>query len=87
MFASRLRSVRMYRKLTQQKMADLLSVSLNSYQKYEQQERSPALDTLVRIADLLDVSVDYLLCRDEFIASRGWTTEQCFPSKRADGSQ
>ena len=70
MFSKRLRSVRMDRKYTQQTMADKLSVSLNAYQKYEQAERSPSLETLVQIADILDVSTDYLLCRDEFLARR-----------------
>ena len=78
MFASRLRSVRMYRKLTQQKMADLLSVSLNAYQKYEQRERAPSLETLVRIADELNVSIDYLLGRDEFLRTHGVSFDE-FP--------
>ncbi len=78
MFASRLRSVRMYRKLTQQKMADLLSVSLNAYQKYEQRERAPSLETLVRIADELNVSINYLLGRDEFLRTHGVSFDE-FP--------
>ena len=69
MFNKRLRSTRMKCGLTQQKMADLLNISLNAYQKYEQAERSPSLECLVSIADILDVSVDYLLCRDDFMKS------------------
>lgn len=69
MFKKRLREARMSCGLTQQKMADKLKVSLNAYQKYEQAERSPSLDCLVSIADILNVSVDYLLCRDDFIKS------------------
>ena len=71
MFCKRLRQTRMDRKLTQQKMADALQLSLNAYQKYEQAEREPSLNCLVKIADILDVSTDYLLCRDEFIAKQG----------------
>lgn len=67
MFSKRLREMRKERKLTQQQMADMLNVSLNGFQKYEQAERSPSLDCLVRIADILDVSTDYLLGRDDFI--------------------
>lgn len=70
MFNSRLRAVRMKRGFTQQTMADNLCISLNAYQKYEQAERSPSLETLVKIADLLEVSTDYLLCRDNFLSSR-----------------
>lgn len=69
MFNKRLREMRMASHLTQQNMADKLGVSLNAYQKYEQAERSPSLDCLVSIADILDVSLDYLLCRDDFIQS------------------
>lgn len=71
MFGKRLRSVRMLRHLTQQKTADLVDISLRSYQKYEQGTRCPSFDLLVQIADILDVSIDYLLGRDEWLASHG----------------
>ncbi|MCM1400340.1 MAG: helix-turn-helix transcriptional regulator [Clostridium sp.] len=71
MFNKRLRQMRMQRKLTQQNMADKLGVSLNAYQKYEQAERSPSLECLVAIADILDTSTDYLLGRDNFLKSVG----------------
>lgn len=67
MFGKRLREMRMKHGFTQQKMADLLDVALRSYQKYEQGERSPSYDLLVKIGDTLDVSLDYLLGRDDFI--------------------
>lgn len=76
MFNTRLRSTRLLRKLTQQNMADALNISLNGYQKYEQAERSPSLDCLVHIADILDVSLDYLLCRDGFIESHGVSVDE-----------
>lgn len=71
MFGKRLREMRMLRKFTQQNMADLLNVALRSYQKYEQGERSPSYDLLIQIADILDVSIDYLLGRDEWMKSHG----------------
>ena len=76
MFNTRLRSTRLLRKLTQQNMADALNISLNGYQKYERAERSPSLDCLVHIADILDVSLDYLLCRDDFIESHGVSVDE-----------
>lgn len=75
-FNKRLRGIRMKRKITQQSMADLLNISLNAYQKYEQSERSPSLDCLVRIADILDVSLDYLLCRDDFTKSHAASADE-----------
>jgi len=69
MFNQRLRQMRMKRHFTQQNMADMLKISLNAYQKYEQAERSPSLDCLISIADILNVFTDYLLCRDDFLKS------------------
>ena len=69
MFNERLKTIRKSSKFTQQTMADMLGISLNAYQKYEQAERSPSLETLVQIANIFDVSLDYLLCRDDFMDS------------------
>ena len=68
-FNKRLREMRMKRGFTQQSMADMLNVALRSYQCYETGSRKPSLELLVSIADILEVSTDYLLCRDEFIQS------------------
>jgi len=76
MFNKRLREVRMRNGLTQQQMADKLGISLNAYQKYEQAERSPSLECLVSIADIFDVSLDYLLCRDDFIQSHAISADE-----------
>ena len=76
MFNKRLRQTRMDKGLTQQKMADLLNIGLRSYQKYEQGERSPSLDCLVSIADIFCVSLDYLLCRDDFMKSHATSSDE-----------
>lgn len=76
MFNKRLRQLRMNKRITQQKMADTLGISLNAYQKYEQAERSPSLDCLVAIADILEVSTDYLLGRDDFLKSHGVSVDE-----------
>ncbi len=76
MFNTRLRSLRMKRKYTQQNMADMLQMSLNAYQKYEQAERSPSLDCLVKLADILNAPIDFLLCRDEFLISLGVSVDE-----------
>lgn len=76
MFNTRLRALRLKRGFTQQNMADMLCVSLNGYQKYEQAERSPSLNTLVQIADILKVPIDFLLGRDDFLASLGVSVDE-----------
>lgn len=71
MVGKRLRAARMARKLTQQNVADILGMTVNAYQKYEQSERFPSLETLVKLADLFSVPTDWILGRDEFMKSLG----------------
>lgn len=71
MFNKRLRQMRMKRNFTQQKLADTLGVALRSYQCYETGTRTPNYDLLILIADTLDVSLDYLLGRDDFMKAHG----------------
>lgn len=33
--------------------------------KYENEERIPPTETLIRLADFYDVSIDYILCRTD----------------------
>lgn len=67
MFNKRLRQIRMKRGLTQQRLADSVDIALRSYQCYETGTRTPNYVLLVQIADVLDVSIDYLMGRDEFM--------------------
>ncbi len=76
MFNERLRSTRKLRKLKLQQMADMLDISLRAYQHYEQGERSPSFDCLINIADILQVPIDYLLGRDEFLKSLGVSVDE-----------
>lgn len=67
-FGGRLNQARKEYKKTAQDMADMLGIGLRSYRAYESGDREPYFETLVKIADYLDVSTDYLLGRDEFLA-------------------
>lgn len=71
MFGQRLNFVRKEKGFTAQQMADDLQIALRSYRMYESGDRSPSLEMLVKIADILNISTDYLLCRDDFLKSRG----------------
>ena len=64
-FAERLKLLRNQRKLTQGRMAEILGVSLRMYCRWEAGEAMPYADTLVKIADALQVTADELLGRDE----------------------
>ena len=67
MFSTRLNQVRKSLGISAQKMADHLGMGIRSYRNYESGDREPSLTTLVKIADILNVSTDYLLGRDEFL--------------------
>lgn len=67
MFSERLNSIRHSKGLTAQQMADHLQIGLRSYRNYESGDREPSLSMLVQIADILDVSLDLLTCRDDFL--------------------
>ena len=69
MFSERLHKLRIECGFTAQYMADKLGLSLRAYQFYESGKLEPSLQTLVKIADILNVSTDYLLCRDDWIYS------------------
>lgn len=47
----------------QKEVADYLHLSVATVSNYEKNVRMPNLETLVRLADLYDVSTDYLLQR------------------------
>jgi len=63
MFNIRLNQTRKSKGYTAQQMADELTIGLRAYRLYESGHRSPNLEMLAKIADILEVSTDYLLCR------------------------
>lgn len=62
-FGDRLRNLRNSRNLHQSQLGELLGLSPSAIGSYERNLREPAYKHLVQIADLFNVSVDYLLCR------------------------
>lgn len=60
-FNERLRALRESKKLTQQNLADILSISKSTYVKYERGEREPKFDTLAELSRFYEVSIDYIL--------------------------
>lgn len=76
MFGKRLRAMRMKRGFTQQKISELLGIALRTYQHYEEGSRSPSLDLLRQIGDILNVPIDFLLERDEFLQSLGVSVDE-----------
>lgn len=71
MFKDRLRSARISRGKTLQETADAVGVGIVTIQNYESGNREPNLQMLTQLADFLSISVDFLLCRDDFLSSLG----------------
>ena len=65
MVYSRIRDLREDRDLKQQDLADYLNCSQVCYSRYENGQREIPLETISKIADFYNVSVDYLLNRTD----------------------
>ena len=64
--AQRLKACRKEKGMTQGQVAIYCDITEKAYQNYELMTREPKLEILVRIAELFDVSVDYLVgCKEE----------------------
>lgn len=59
----RLKKLRKARKISQLKLALDLNMNQNSISRYENYEREADYETLIKLADYFDVSLDYLLGR------------------------
>ena len=58
---TRLIALRKDKGFTQQEMADMIGIHVNSLKKYETKQAQPSLDVLKKIALALNVSTDFLL--------------------------
>ena len=56
-----LKKLREEKGVTQKQLADVISVSQQSINKYENHNIEPDIESMVRIADFFNTSVDYLI--------------------------
>ncbi len=64
-FAERLKLLRQARSMTQTRLAQLLTVDPRAYSRWERGDNIPHLDTLIKIADILQVTLDELVGRSK----------------------
>jgi transcriptional regulator with XRE-family HTH domain len=69
-FQSRLKKLRLDHKLTQQDVADKLGITRQAYGYYENEnsKREPDHATTIKLAEIFEVSTDFLLKGEEFDA-------------------
>ena len=60
-----IRNLRIDNSYTQQQIADYLNIKQNTYSQYETGALNYPVDILMKLSDLYDVSVDYLLGRTD----------------------
>lgn len=61
----RLKKLRLSRDITQKRFGEMFGLAESTIGMYERDERKPDYETLIRIADYFEVSIDYLLGRDQ----------------------
>lgn len=61
----RLRALRERRGMSRRTLSELCGLSQNMIAVYERGEADPSTDTLCQLADLFNVSTDYLLGREK----------------------
>lgn len=76
-FNQKLRELRKTINLTQKDAAKKLGVSERAYQHYEAGTREPNIETLIRLSAILNVSLDELLCREDFLQSHAISADEC----------
>lgn len=57
----RLKEIRENRNFSQLKIASVLNIKQNTYSQYETEKRQIPIDSLIKLSDFYNVSVDYLL--------------------------
>ncbi|WP_144526170.1 helix-turn-helix domain-containing protein [Bacillus pumilus] len=65
MLGDRIRSLREKHNLTQEQIAKKIGISRGTYAHYEINKRRPDYETLIKIAEIFDVSTDYLVGRSD----------------------
>lgn len=72
-----LKALRERAKITQKQLADAIGVSQQSINKYENHNIEPDIQTLIKIAEYFNTSVDYLIGHTDHPAdNRSLTTEE-----------
>ena len=75
-FNEKLRQLRIAKGLSQHSIAQKLQINDRSYQNYEYGTREPNIETLILLSAIFQVSLDELLCRNDFLQSHGVSVDE-----------
>lgn len=51
--------------MTQQELADKLKGAKSTVAMYESEDRKPSLEVLIKLSEIFDCSIDYILCKSD----------------------
>lgn len=65
-FTQTIKELRKENKMTQKQVAEKLGITYQSYQAYEHGISQPTLENFIKIANIYDVSLDYLIGKSKY---------------------
>lgn len=71
-FAKKLKELRKKNKITQKELANYLNVTQNAVFNWEKEKCEPNMDTLIKLANFFDVSIDYLTMGKVELLTKAW---------------
>lgn len=57
----RIKNLRLLFNFTQKELADKLNIRQNTYSQYENGRREPSIEILIKLAEIFDTSIDFLV--------------------------
>ncbi|WP_247930726.1 helix-turn-helix domain-containing protein [Streptococcus mitis] len=63
-FSERLKELRLKKGLTQTELGEKVGVKQSTFTNWEKGKREPSFENLIKLADLLEVSLDWLFGRE-----------------------
>lgn len=64
-FSKEIKELRKSRKMSQTELSQALGISLRNYQRYENGERNPSSEVIIKAAEFFDVPTNFLLGLDD----------------------
>lgn len=62
---NRIKQLREDNQITQEELAKKLNLSKGIISLYEKEERKPSLEILVKLSEIFNCSIDYILCKSD----------------------